>query len=139
MKNHHPYLSQNQAIKWLNNSQSWPRLRLSAQSLNAACLDVEARIAYAEAKLSAHKEMKMTVKRIIRLLQEFVRLLPFSHYQQNMNEWTDLVHAESILLPLTCELGTFDDDMRDRYLAETAYYIDNAIRTLYGEMYTGVK
>ena len=102
MKNHSPYLSQNQAIKWLNNSQSWPRLRLSAQSLNAACLDVEARIAYAEAKLSTtYKEMKMTVKRIIRLLKELVWLLTFSRYRQNMNEWTDLVHAKSILLPLT--------------------------------------
>ena len=77
------------------------------------------------------------MKTVIRLLKGLVRLLTFGHYRRNMNAWSDLVHAQSILEPLVPGSGRFDDDMRDRYLAEAAYYFDNAMRKLYGEMYTG--
>ena len=77
------------------------------------------------------------MKRPARLLKGLVRLLTFGHYRRNMNAWTDLVLAQSILQPLTYESSRFDDDRRDRYIAEAAYYIDSAMRKLYGEMYTG--
>lgn len=79
------------------------------------------------------------MKSAIRLLKGLIRLLTFGHYRRNMNAWSDLVHAQSILQPLTYESGRFEDDMRDRYIVEAAYYIDNAMRNLYGERYTGGK
>ena len=79
------------------------------------------------------------MKRTTRLLKGLVRLLTFGHYRRNIRAWSDLLHAQSILQPLTYESGRFDDDMRDRYLAEVDYYIDNAMRSLYGEKYTGQK
>lgn len=59
--------------------------------------------------------MKITLKRIIRLLKGLVRLLTFGHSRRNMNAWSNLVHEQSILQPLTYDSGRFNDDMRDRY------------------------
>lgn len=53
------------------------------------------------------------MKRITRLLKGLVRLLTFGHYRRNIRAWSDLLHAQSILQPLTYESGRFDDDMRD--------------------------
>jgi len=86
-----------------------------------------------------HNEIKMAVKRIIRLLRGLVRLLTFGHYRRNMDAWRDLVIAQSISQPMEFESGRFDDGLRDAYIREAAHCIDNALRTLYGERYIGRK
>lgn len=77
----------------------------------------------------------MTLKRTIRLLVGFVRLLTFGHYRRNMRAWRDLIVAQSILQPMEFDSGRFDDGLRDAYIKEAAYCIDNALHTLYGERY----
>lgn len=66
------------------------------------------------------------------MLKGLMRLLTFGYYRRNMNAWTDLALAQSILQPLEYESGRFDDDQRDAYIREAAHYIDNALRALYG-------
>lgn len=79
------------------------------------------------------------MKRIANAVRGFIRLLTFGHYRRNMNAWRDLIVAQSILQPMEHDSGRFDDDRRDSYIREAAYSIDNALRTLYGEQYTGGK
>ena len=79
------------------------------------------------------------MKTLFRLVNGLARLLTFGHYRRNMKAWTDLVLAQSILQPLTYDSGRFDDRMRDLYIAHATSYIDDAMRTLYGEIYTGGK